>query len=86
MNLLIQVASLAGALMILAAYFALQRGRWSSNAKQYLWLNIVGAALLTIVAIWDRSMGFIALEASWVIISLRSLLLGSKPRNLVSDA
>ncbi len=74
MNLFIQILSLLGAGMILVAFFFLQRGRWSSDHRLYLWANLLGAALLTVVAVWDRRAGFIVLEASWAVVSLWSII------------
>ena len=74
MNLFIQILSLLGAGMILVAFFFLQRGRWSSHHRSYLWSNLLGAALLTVVAVWDRRAGFIILEASWAVVSLWSII------------
>lgn len=78
MNVVLQVASLLGALLILLAYVALQRGRWSSHAPAYLWCNLLGAALLTAVATIDRRIGFMLLEGAWTLITLHSIL--TRPR------
>ncbi|MDQ3697590.1 MAG: hypothetical protein M3373_06145 [Gemmatimonadota bacterium] len=72
--MLYQVIALAGAIMVLGAYFALQRGwlareHWLFNA-----LNFVGAGLLTVVAVRDGRVGFILLEATWALLSLWPLL------------
>ena len=74
MNWLIQLVSVAGAGLILAAFFALQRGWWSSHGLAYLWANFIGSALLTVVAVWDRRLGFIALETAWASVSLWSIV------------
>ena len=76
MNLLMQVLSLVGAGFILGAFYALQRRRWTSHAAGYLWLNLLGALLLTIVALADGRAGFIVLEAAWAGLSLNSLVRG----------
>lgn len=74
MNGLLQLASILGATMILLAYFALQRRWWSSHSWLYLWCNFLGAALLTAVAIVDRRIGFIVLEAVWALVTLQTML------------
>lgn len=74
MTLVLQIASLVGAGLILAAYVALQRHRWSSTGKPYLWCNLVGALLLAAVAVADRRAGFIVLESVWAAVSLVSLV------------
>lgn len=69
-----QATSLVGAGLILSSFYALQRRRWSSDGAPYLWCNLVGAALLTAVAVADRRIGFIVLEAAWAAVSLASIL------------
>ena len=70
MQLLDQLVSLAGAALILAAYVALQRGWLPRESRMYNALNLVGSALLTYVALKDRRLGFIILEAAWALLSL----------------
>lgn len=79
MTILLQVASLLGAVLILSAYFALQRRWWSSHEWPYLWCNLLGAALLTVVAVADRRLGFILLEAVWALVTLQTMLSRLRP-------
>jgi hypothetical protein len=81
MNVLVQILSLGGAGLILLAFFSLQRGWWKSHGRLYLWANLVGASLLTIVAVYDRRAGFIVLEATWFLVTLWGLV---KPPGPVS--
>ncbi len=74
MNVLVQILSLAGAGLILLAFFSLQRGWWKSQGRPYLWANLVGAALLTVVAVHDRRAGFILLEVIWALVSIWGLM------------
>jgi hypothetical protein len=69
-----QVLQLGGALLILAAFAGLQRGRLRANEPAYLWLNLVGAAILTAAAIIDLDWGFLMLEIVWALVSAWSLL------------
>lgn len=69
-----QVVSLVGAAMILAAFGAQQAGRLDGKSTLYLVLNLAGSAILTYSAIRARSAGLTALEGSWAVISLVSLL------------
>ena len=74
MSLVVQAVSIVGAALILGAFFALQRGWWTATGRAYLWLNLLGAALLTFVAAWDRRIGFIVLETAWAIIAAVGLV------------
>ena len=44
MSAMDQVIQVLGAMMILVAYAAGQTGRWSTDNRTYLWLNLVGSA------------------------------------------
>ncbi|MGH7392587.1 MAG: CBU_0592 family membrane protein [Candidatus Rokuibacteriota bacterium] len=69
-----QVLSVVGALIILAAYAANQRGRLDRTDRLYSALNFVGAALLTVVAYRAGQWGFVLLEGVWTLISLPPLI------------
>ena len=69
-----QLIALAGALMVLAAYFAHQRGWMGREDRWYNALNFVGASLLTWVALVDRRWGFVLLEAVWAVLSLPGMI------------
>lgn len=79
MSWIVQVVSLAGAGLVLGAYFSLQRRVWTSTGAAYLWFNFLGAFLLTVVAIVDRRIGFVVLEAAWAAISAWAIL-AHRPR------
>lgn len=70
MHLIDQAASLAGAALILAAYFALQRGRLARESRSYNALNLVGSIFLTYAAVRQWNPGFVILEGSWALLSL----------------
>ena len=69
-----QVVQVIGALMILVAYAAAQSGRWSTDAPAYLWLNLVGSAILAVLAAITENWGFLLLEGVWAIVSAWSLI------------
>ena len=71
--MLYQFVSIAGALLILAAYVALQFGWMGRENKWFNILNLAGSALLTWVAFIDWRAGFILLEGAWAILSFVGL-------------
>ncbi|HKY73608.1 MAG TPA: hypothetical protein VJL88_16935 [Nitrospira sp.] len=68
--MLLQVMSVVGALMVLAAYGLNQGGIWRELHAGYLTLNIVGSLMLGIVAVVDQRAGFILLEFAWAGVAL----------------
>lgn len=75
-----QLVSLGGALLILGAYAANQLGVLDSSRPTYAWMNLVGAVVLTVVALRASQWGFVLLEGTWAIISVPSLLRGARRR------
>lgn len=80
--MIIQVLSVVGALMVLAAYGLIQSGIWRELNPGYLALNIVGSLLLGIVAVVERQAGFILLEFAWVGLGLIGVVRAWKARRL----
>lgn len=70
---LAQVLQVVGALLILAAYALAQARRLSDDSVAYLVMNLVGGGILAVLAGVDREWGFLLLEGSWALISLRGL-------------
>jgi fluoride ion exporter CrcB/FEX len=66
----LQVMSIVGALMVLAAYGLNQGGIWRELHAGYLTLNILGSLMLGVVAIVDQRAGFILLEFAWAGLGL----------------
>lgn len=60
---------LAGALLILVPFAAVQLGRSSPASIAYLALNLVGSLLLAGLALNDQQWGFLLLETVWAIVS-----------------
>jgi len=75
-----QIISVAGALLILAAYGAQQMGLLDRSHPAYNWMNLVGAIVLTIVAFRAQQWGFVLLEGAWTALSVPPLLRASPHR------
>jgi len=75
-----QLASVAGALMVLLAYVGYQRNWMTKEQPVYNLLNLVGSALLAWVAIVDRRWGFILLEVIWALLSVPPLVAMARSR------
>jgi hypothetical protein len=73
-----QVVQLVGALLILAAFVLSQQRRMATDSVAYLALNAAGAAVLAVVAVADRDIGFSLLEGTWTIVSTVGLVSASR--------
>lgn len=79
MAVLVQAVSIVGALLILVAFVAVQRRRWRPENAAYLWANFLGATLLGVVAVINRSIGFVLLEIVWAGVAFWSLIRRKPP-------
>jgi hypothetical protein len=71
---LIDLIEIGGSLLILSAFAGSQMGRLDGHSLPYLLLNLVGSAVLAVIALADRSWGFLLLEGTWAIVSAVSLV------------
>jgi hypothetical protein len=75
-----QAVQFVGAVLIVGAYWAYTQGRLRLDSVQFLGMNMVGAAVLAIVAASDRLYGFLLLEAVWTWVSARGFRRALKVR------
>ena len=68
-----QVVQIVGALLILAAFTAVQLERMRPDSRLYLTLNLVGSAILAALGVIGQQWGFVLLETVWAIVSAWSL-------------
>jgi hypothetical protein len=68
-----QAIGVLGAVLILVPFGATQLGRLSTSSLSYQIMNLVGAVILTTIAILERQYGFILLEGVWALMSLIGL-------------
>lgn len=76
--MIIQIISLIGAMMILAAFGLQQMGRCKSDDALYLWANLLGSATLTVIAWLELQWGFLLMEGVWALVSAWSLFKRSR--------
>lgn len=64
-----QLVQIVGALLILAAFAAVQFDRMHPDSRLYLALNLVGSAILAVLALLASQWGFVLLETVWAAVS-----------------
>ena len=80
-----QVVQMVGALLILAGFILSQRKLLDADSYLYLILNLVGAAILAVLAFQGQRWGFVLLEGVWALVALASLILrlsGKEPAGM----
>ena len=75
---MLQIVQIAGALAILAGFVLAQVGVLALTSRVYLALNLVGAAVLAVLAYVERQWGFLLLEGVWALVAGYGLLRGHR--------
>jgi hypothetical protein len=68
-----QLVQIVGAILILVAFAGAQAGRLDQRSLVYLILNLIGSAILAVLAAVESQLGFLLLEGVWAIVSAWSL-------------
>lgn len=66
---------LFGAILIVSAFALSQTGRLDARSYLYILLNLIGGAVLAMLAYQQARWGFVLLEGTWTLISLVSLVM-----------
>ena len=68
LDLAVEVAGWAGALLILLAYLLLSAGKLTGQTPLYQWMNVFGGAGFVINGWWHGALPSAVLNVIWVII------------------
>lgn len=69
-----QVVPISGMLMLVAAYFIAFRDPAKQRGRVYIWMNILGSAILAGYAIYRAEPFFFGIEFFWFAISVAALV------------
>ena len=69
-----QLIGVVGAVLVLGAYLALQRGWLTLEQRVYHAMNFIGAGLLTWIAASERQVGLTMVEGLWAVLSVPGMV------------
>lgn len=72
-DLLIEALGWAAALLILASYLLVSRGRLSGQSPLFQWMNVAGAAGFIVNSGWHGALPSAVLNIAWMAIGLFTL-------------
>jgi hypothetical protein len=81
----LQLVQVLGAIAILVAFGFAQFGVLDHRSYPYLVLNLIGAAVLAVLAYVERQWGFLLLEGVWAIVSAWGLVARASGRHAPLD-
>ena len=81
-DFLAQAVQIAGAMCILAGFAGVQFDVLRTDSRTYLWANLVGSTVLTVLALLERQYGFLLLEGVWALVSAWSLVKHARVRRV----
>jgi hypothetical protein len=70
---------------VLAGYTLAQLRMLDPQSIPYLVVNLVGSAILAVLALEERQWGFLLLEGVWALVSLGGLIARLRPRPDLAD-
>lgn len=73
LELAIEAAGWAGALLILGSYIGVSAGRFTGQSRTYQWMNVVGAAGFVVNTWWHGAIPSAVLNVVWFAVGLITL-------------
>ena len=73
-DILFNTIGIIGVIMMLVAYFLLQKGVFSDHNNNYLMLNLIGAIMSIISLCWAWNLSAFIMELIWSVISVYGLI------------